>query len=199
MLPSRSSGSSSTGSASARCRRWSIRPARSWRSAIVATRSKTTSCADIVILLLCTAVGVARRLHSSERRKGAANGRRGAERRRRAGRQRRRRPQGADEGCAGDAQDRQRRPRHLSLRPALVRPDRPARRGQDDGAGQLRAEVPAGAAAPAGRRRRHRRHALLRLVVHRRRRADRHGRPLHDAGFGRRRPTRRAGSPFSTR
>ena len=35
---------------------------------------------------------------------------------------------------------------------------------------------------PAGRG--HRRHALLRLVVHRRSGADRHGRPLHDAGFG---------------
>ncbi len=41
--------------------------------------------------------------------------------------------------------------------------------------------------------RRHRRHALLRLVVHRRGGAGRHGRPLHHPGFGCRRPTRRAG------
>ena len=46
---------------------------------------------------------------------------------------------------------------------------------------------------PAGRRRR--RHALLRLVVHRGCRADRHRRALHHPGFGHAKPTRRAGWP----
>ncbi len=118
---------------------------------------------------------------------------------RRGGGQRRRRPQGEHEGRAGDAEDRQRRSRHLPLRSALVRPDRPARRRQDDGPRQLRPEVPLGARQQAGRRRRRRRHALLRLVVHRRRRADRHGRTLHDAGLRTPAPMRRAGSRFWTR
>ena len=59
-------------------------------------------------------------------------------------------------------------------------------------------EIPARRGGDAGGDRRRRRHALLRLVVHRRGRADRHRRPLHDAGFRRRRPTARAGSPSST-
>ena len=44
---------------------------------------------------------------------------------------------------------------------------------------------------------RRRRHAQLRLVVHRRGRAARHRRPLHDAGFRRRRPTARRGRSSS--
>ena len=44
-------------------------------------------------------------------------------------------------------------------------------------------EIPAGRPGRRGLDRRRRRHALLRLLVHRRRRADRHRRPLHDAGF----------------
>jgi type VI secretion system protein ImpL len=73
----------------------------------------------------------------------------------------------------------------LSLRAALVCHHRPARRRQDHGAGQFGAEIPARARHRAVRRRRRRRHALLRLVVHRGRRADRHGRPLHHAGHRR--------------
>ena len=71
------------------------------------------------------------------------------------------------------------------LRSALVRHHRPAGRGQDHGAGQFRAEVSARARGNAGGDRRRRRHPLLRLVVHRRGRADRHRRPLHDAGLRR--------------
>ncbi len=59
------------------------------------------------------------------------------------------------------------------------------------GAGKTTALVNSGLKFPlargshARRRRGRRRHALLRLVVHRRSRADRHGRSLHDAGFRR--------------
>ena len=71
------------------------------------------------------------------------------------------------------------------LRSALVRHHRPARRRQDHGAGEFRAEISARARRDARGDRGRRRHALLRLVVHRRGRADRHRRPLHDAGFRR--------------
>ena len=59
-------------------------------------------------------------------------------------------------------------------------------------------EIPAVARRHAGGHRRRRRHALLRLVVHRGRGADRHRRPLHDAGFRRQGRQARAGSPSST-
>ena len=67
--------------------------------------------------------------------------------RRRPREQRRARPQGADEGRAGDAEDRERRQVRLSLRPALVCDDRPAGLRQDHGAGQFRAEISACRAA----------------------------------------------------
>ncbi len=86
----------------------------------------------------------------------------------------------------------------LSLRSALVRHHRAAGRRQDHGAGQFRAEVSAGAGRHAGGDRRRWRHALLRLVVYRRGRTDRHRRALHHPGFRTARPTRRAGSPSST-
>ncbi len=81
----------------------------------------------------------------------------------------------------------------LSLRAALVRDHRPARRRQDDGAAQCRPALPARRRDGPGRRGRRRRHAALRLVVHRERRDDRHGGPLHHAGFRRRRRPRRLG------
>ena len=49
----------------------------------------------------------------------------------------------------------------------------------------------------ARRRARRRRHAQLRLVVHRRGGADRHRRPLHDAGIEHARPTRAPGTASS--
>ena len=93
--------------------------------------------------------------------------------------------QGQDEGCARDAEEGERRKGRSSLRPALVSADRPARRRQDHRAGQFRTEISAVARRDAGRRRRRRRNALLRLVVHRGCGADRHRRPLHDAGLRR--------------
>ena len=65
------------------------------------------------------------------------------------------------------------------------RPDRSSRIGQNHRAGQFRPEIPAVQRSDAGGDRRRRRHALLRLVVYRRRGADRHRRPLHHPGFRR--------------
>ncbi len=71
--------------------------------------------------------------------------------------------------------------RQLSVRPAVVRVHRRARRGQDHRAGQLRPLVSAGREVRPRRHSRRGRHAQLRLVVHRRGRAHRHRRPLHHA------------------
>ena len=97
----------------------------------------------------------------------------------------------ADDG-AGAAEEGARH-RGLSLRAAVVRDHRPARRRQDDGAAECRPALPARRRDGPGRGRRCRRHAAVRLVVHRGRRADRHRRPLHDAGFRRRGRPRRLG------
>ena len=81
----------------------------------------------------------------------------------------------------------------LSLRAAVVRDHRPARRRQDDRPSQCRAALSArrrngpGCGSGGGR------HEALRLVVHRRGGADRHGRPLYHAGFRRRGRPRRMG------
>ena len=68
------------------------------------------------------------------------------------------------------------------------------------GAGKTTALLNAGLRFPLaeqmgqGASRGRRRHAAVRLVVHRGRRADRHRRPLHHAGFQRRGRSRRLGS-----
>ncbi len=78
----------------------------------------------------------------------------------------------------------------------MVRHHRPARRRQDHGAAERRAALHAGRADGPRRGRGRRRHPAVRMVVHRRRRADRHGRALHHAGFGcRGRPRRLGGLP----
>ena len=101
----------------------------------------------------------------------------------------------ADHG-AGAAEEGVRLAR-LSLRAAVVRDHRPARRRQDHRAAERRPVVPARRRDGPERGRRRRRHAHVRLVVHRDRGADRHRRPLHHAGFRRARWTRPAGSPSS--
>ena len=98
---------------------------------------------------------------------------------------------------AGPAEEVARQP-PLSVRAAVVRDHRPARRRQDDGAAECRPAFPAGGADGPGRDRRHRRHAAVRLVVHRGRRADRHRRPLHHAGLRTPRSIAPAGTPSST-
>ncbi len=65
---------------------------------------------------------------------------------------------------------------------SLVHHHRPARRGKDDRPAELRPRVPARRAARPGGDPGRRRHAQLRLVVHRRGRPHRYGRPLLDAG-----------------
>ena len=105
-----------------------------------------------------------------------------AERRRRHGAKKRRRC-GSSMSTALTLLKKARGTARLPLRAAVVRHHRPAGRRQDDGAAEQRAEVPAGRRDGPGRGGRCRRHAALRLVVHRERRADRHRRPLHHAGF----------------
>ncbi len=75
--------------------------------------------------------------------------------------------------------------RARALRPSLVPHHRPARRRQDDGAGQFRSQVSARRRQCGDGRSGRRGDAILRLVVHRRSGADRHRGPLYDAGFGR--------------
>ena len=67
----------------------------------------------------------------------------------------------------------------------LVRDHRSAGSRQDDGTAERRAAVSAGGSNGTGRCFGHRRHAAMRLVVHRRCRADRHRRALHHAGLQR--------------
>ena len=116
---------------------------------------------DIVILLLVAGVAGVGGFAFYRRRKGAkeiADGISGDER----DGQRRARPQGADEGRAGDAEDRERRQVRLSLRSALVRHHRSARRRQDHGAGQFRPEI---SARRAARRRRRSRASAARAIA----------------------------------
>ncbi len=75
--------------------------------------------------------------------------------------------------------------RQEPVRIAVVRDHRTPGLRQDHGAGQFGLEVSARAALRQGSRARRRRHAQLRLVVHRRGRAARHGGALHNAGFRR--------------
>ena len=101
------------------------------------------------------------------------------------GRNRRARPCRENAGRAGHPEEEQQIERELSLRSAVVPDHRAARRRQDHGAGQFRAQVSAGQRHGGAGGARGRRHALLRLVVHRRGGADRHGGALHHAGLGR--------------
>ena len=119
------------------------------------------------------------------------------EERGRAGRRRDRRPGRPDRrrirrGSGGDARQADHgagaaeegvRLARLSVRAAVVRDHRPARRRQDHRAAERRSVVPARRRDGPERCRRRRRHAHVRLVVHRERGADRHRRPLHHAGF----------------
>ena len=116
-------------------------------------------------------------------------GRAGRRRDRRPGRSDRsriRRGSGGDAGQAdhgaGAAEEGVRLAR-LSVRAAMVRDHRPARRRQDHRPAERRPVVPARRRDGPERGRRRRRHAHVRLVVHRDRGADRHRRPLHHAGF----------------
>ena len=80
---------------------------------------------------------------------------------------------------AAPAPRRRPEPAPLALRAALVRDHRPAGLGQDHGAPPVRPALSARSGREAQRRRRH---PLLRLVLHRRGRPHRHGRPLHEPG-----------------
>ena len=124
-----------------------------------------------------------------DRRRQEERGRAGRGRDRRTGRSHRcriRRGSGGDarqaDHGAGPAEEGIRLAR-LSVRAAVVRDHRPARRRQDHRAAERRPVVPARRRDGTERGRRRRRHAHVRLVVHRDRRADRHRRPLHHAGF----------------
>ncbi len=118
-------------------------------------------------------------------------GRSGQGRHRGPGRSHRRRVRRGSRGDAREADHRAGaaeegiRLARLSLRAAVVRDHRPARRRQDHRAAERRPVVPARRRDGAERGRRRRRHAHVRLVVHRERGADRHRRPLHHAGFRR--------------
>ena len=70
----------------------------------------------------------------------------------------------------------------LFVRVALVCVHRRARGGQNHGAGEFRPVLPAGRPVWPRRHPGCGRHPQLRLVVHRRSRADRHRRPLHHPG-----------------
>ncbi len=74
----------------------------------------------------------------------------------------------------------------LSVRAAVVRDHRPARRRQDHRAVECRSQFSARRRNGAERGGRRRWHPHVRLVVHRQRGADRHRRALHHAGFRRR-------------
>ena len=170
-------------------------PGRSSPSA-AAIRSRTTSSAHHRHPPVASAVGPAGGCKLWKRRKSAETARRRAAP---AETMPRDRPfSRSDEGCAGDAEERASgSATYLYDLPWYILIGPP-------GAGKTTALVNSGLKFPLaeggapGRGRRHRRHALLRLVVYRGCGADRHRRPLHDAGFGRQDATRRAGSPSST-